>query len=270
MSVISKKIRYLLKKILPESIKRGISGFFYGWHGNYSSWNEAVKMSSGYSSETIVKTVSDSSAKVRDGLAAYERDSVVFEQAEYSFPVLSGLLWIAAQNKGLLRVLDFGGSLGSSYFQNKKFLDKIPEVHWCIIEQPQFVKEGLSKFSTDRLQFFNSAEDCLTSKEIDVILLSSVLQYIEEPFRLLENLTSKGIKYLIIDRTPFVKGKDRITIQKVHPLIYKATYPCWFFNKGKFINFLGKDYELIADFDAIDKANLPSEFKGFIFSRKTT
>jgi putative methyltransferase (TIGR04325 family) len=132
------------------------------------------------------------------------------------------------------------------------------------------VKEGLSKFSTHRLQFFNSAEDCLTSKEIDVILLSSVLQYIEEPFRLLENLTSKGIKYLLIDRTPFVKGKDRISIQKVHPLIYKATYPCWFFNKGKFIDFLEKDYELIAEFDALDKANIPSEFKGFIFSRKST
>jgi putative methyltransferase (TIGR04325 family) len=38
--------------------------------------------------------------------------------------------------------LDFGGSLGSSYFQNKKFLDALRLVEWNVVEQENFVATG--------------------------------------------------------------------------------------------------------------------------------
>lgn len=264
----SKKIKEVLKKILPDRITWLITGLFYGWHGNYATWEEAKKRSSGYDSQMILEKVLTSSLKVRDGLAAYERDSVLLNEIEFSFPVLAGLMWVAAQNNKRLNVMDFGGSLGSSYIQNKKFLDSIPEFQWCIVEQPNFVKTGLQNFATEKLHFFNSIDDCLNAFEIDVILLSSVLQYLEEPYKLLDIIKSKHIKYIIIDRTPFIYEYDRITIQKVHPSIYNATYPCWFFNKNKFLSYFDFEYELILEFDALDKANIPSEFKGFLFREK--
>lgn len=237
----------------------------YGWHGNYSSWDKAVKKCTGYDSQIIFDRVKASALMVKDGSAAYERDSVIFDEVDYTFPLLSSLLWIAAQNQGKLNVLDFGGSLGSTYFQNKFFLDALPSVNWCIVEQSGFVKAGNETFEDGRLHFFYTIEECLRNYKPDVILLSSVLQYIDEPYNLLDKIKSTGVRYLIIDRTPFIKGPDRITVQKVNPKIYKADYPCWFFNEEKFVSYLNRDYKLILEFDALDRANIKSQFKGFVF-----
>lgn len=242
-----------------------VSGFFYGWSGNYSTWQKAEKYSSGYNRNEILEKVKLSMLKVKTGSAVYERDSFIFNEIQYSFPLLSSLMWIAARNYGKLNVLDFGGSLGSTYYQNKLFLDSLQEVNWCIVEQEEFVKTGIEHFSNVRLKFYFSIEECLEKEKIDVILFSSVLQYLEDPFKLLENAKSKGIKYIIVDRTPFVIGTDRITVQKVNPEIYKASYPCRFFNKQKFIFSFSPDYKLIVDFEALDKANIVSEFRGFLF-----
>jgi putative methyltransferase (TIGR04325 family) len=245
-----------------------ITGLFYGWHGNYHTWANAKAKCTGYDAAEILQKVSASSARVRDGLNAYERDSVFYDEIQYSFPVLASLMWVAAQKNGRLNVMDFGGSLGSTYFQNKVFLDALETVNWCIVEQPGFVEMGLKDFSTSGLKFYYSIDDCYNSFKPDAILLSSVIQYIEEPYLLLDLVIAKRPEYILIDRTPFVKENDRITIQKVHPAIYKATYPCWFFNKNKFLAYMNQSYDLIFAFDALDKANISSEFLGFLFRIK--
>jgi putative methyltransferase (TIGR04325 family) len=262
------KWKKVIKDIFPPVLLRILTGFFYGWHGNFSRWEEALVESSGYDSDVILEKVKASALKVKIGSSAYERDSVLFEKTEYSFPLLSGLMWIAARNKGKLNVMDFGGSLGSSYFQNRLFLDSISEVNWCIVEQPGFVKAGIEYFEDEKLHFFYSIDECMNSYDIDVIILSSVLQYIEKPFVLLDQIMSAGFKYILIDRTPFINRNDRITLQKVHPGIYKGSYPCWFFNKDRFINRINNYYKLVIEFDALDEANIRSEFKGFIFQKK--
>jgi len=215
----------------------------------------------------ILEKVRDSALLVKKGLAPYERDSVVFDKVQYSFPLLAGLMWIAAQNNGKLNVLDFGGSLGSTFHQNKFFLNTLDYVRWCIVEQPDFVRTGIDSFSDDVLHFYYSIDDCFKENNIDIILLSSVLQYLESPFDILNHIKLKRIKYIIIDRTPFIKGRDRITIQKVHPKIYNASYPCWFFNKTKFLDSIIGDYDMIMEFNSLDEANIVSEFKGFLFEQ---
>jgi putative methyltransferase (TIGR04325 family) len=259
------KAKTILKKILPGSLLRFASGIIYGWHGNFDTWEDAKKRCTGYDSELIISKVRSSLISVKNGEAAYERDSVLFQKIQYSYAVLSGMMWIAAQNGGKLNVLDFGGSLGSTYYQNKIFLDSLAEVNWCIVEQPGFVNIGLKEFANDNLHFSNSIEECLNSFGIDVVLFSSVLQYLEEPYKMLASIKSLRIKNIIIDRTPFVSGMDRITIQRVNPSIYYASYPCWFFNKEKFENYLMPEYKLILDFDALDRANIKSEFKGYFY-----
>jgi len=259
--------RSVIKKTLPEPIRRFLTGIYYGWHGNYASWEDAAKKCSGYNSTAILKKVKDTASKVRDDFAAYERDSVIFDKIQYSYPLLSGLLWAAARKSARLNVLDFGGSLGSTYYQNKLFLDSLAGLNWCIVEQPEFVREGKASFSNNRLHFFDSVEECFESFRIDLVLFSSVLQYLEKPHELLEQIIKEGPEVIIIDRTPFVTGKDRLTVQKVNPSIYKASYPCWFFNKEKFLGMFGDSYNLMLEFEALDRANIKSEFLGFIFQK---
>lgn len=259
----------LLKEYLPPIFLRKITGLFYGWSGNYKYWEDAKRHSTGYDSDLILNKVKDALLKVKNNEAASERDSINFDKIFYSFPVLSALLWIANQNKGELNLIDFGGSLGSSYFQNKKFLASLNKVNWNIVEQKHFVECGKQYFQDEHLQFFENIEACMKIHNTDTILLSSVLQYIEKPYQLLDYIFQQKFKYIIFDRTPFmINKKDRITIQKVHPKIYKATYPCWFFNEENFIRYFSKQYELITEFDSLDKANLRSVFKGYLFKIK--
>lgn len=261
-------LKSIIKYLLPDRALRFFTGLFYGWSGNFETWAEAKSQSSGYDLPSILEKVKDSTFRVKNGIVPYERDSVIFDKVHYSYPLLSCLMWAAAKNKGKLNILDFGGSLGSTYYQNKCFLDSLDSVKWNIVEQPEFVKIGRESFSDEIIHFYTSIEDCLNENKIDIVLFSSVLQYTESPYALLNEIKTRRIKHILIDRTPFIKGRDRITIQKVHPKIYKASYPCWFFNEAKFIDFFSTDYEMIVEFDSLDVANIVSEFKGFLFILK--
>ena len=96
-----------------------------------------------------------------------------------------------------------------------------------------------------------------------------MLQYIESPYTLLSTIFAENFEYIIIDRTPFIDSeKDRITVQKVHPKIYKASYPCWFFSEEKFKQAFEVNYELITEFTSTDQANIKSVFKGFLYKQK--
>jgi putative methyltransferase (TIGR04325 family) len=216
----------------------------------------------------ILTKVKSSLLKVKQGEAVYERDSVLFDRINYPFPVLTTLLKTALDNYSQLSVLDFGGSLGSSYYQCKNFFTTVDNFKWCIVEQENFVKTGKQYFEDNHLKFFNSIDECLKSEKPDIILLSSVVQYLEFPYQFLENLVSYNFKYILFDRTAFVtKGDDRLTVQKVPPDIYPASYPSWFLNLDRFLSFFLNKYELVYDFDALDKANIPSQYKGFYFRK---
>ena len=54
----------------------------------------------------------------------YERDSVIFDNIQYDWQLLSSILFISNIQKRL-NVVDFGGALGTSYRQNSKYLDAI-------------------------------------------------------------------------------------------------------------------------------------------------
>jgi len=242
----------------------------HGYFGRYATWEEARQASVGYDSPHILEKVKLALLRVKNGESAYERDSVLFDRVEHAWPVLATLLWIAARNENRLNLLDFGGSLGSSYFQNRDFLQHLSEFRWNVVEQPAFVACGRRYFEDGHLKFYDTLDACLKQQSPDAILLSSVLQYLEQPYSLLSEILGKGVRYIIIDRTSFVRsGAERITVQKVPARIYKASYPAWFFEKRKFLAAFAEDYEMIAEVDvAGDRANIPSEFKGFIFSRR--
>ena len=260
------------KECLPPVILRAIRSFHGGgirFEGSYATWEEAASVCSGYDAEHILAKVLDAMLKVKRGEAVYERDSVLFDEIEYSWPVLAGLMWVAAQNAGRLNVLDFGGSLGSTYYQNKKFLDTLHEVHWSIVEQNHFVQAGKTNFEDERLTFWSDIDDCVKALSPNTLLLSSVIQYLKDPYLLLQKVKSSNFEYIIFDRTPFVlDDNDILTVQKVPREIYAASYPCWFFGKQRFYAFFEDEYTVVAKFPSLDKANRPSTFEGCIFRKK--
>jgi len=262
---MKKIIQNIIPPILVSFLKK-IKGNKYGWKGNYSTWEEAKRDASGYDETKILTAARESLLKVKNGEAVYERDTVLFDEVQYSWPLLSGLMFTAIKNKEV-RVLDFGGSLGSTYFQNKSFLDKIDNVSWSIVEQKHFVDIGKKEFEDNRLKFYYNVEECIEVVQPSTLLLSSVLQYIENPYELLGDILKNNFEYILIDRTPFnAKDNEQIKLQIVPPNIYDASYPCWFFNERKFFDFFeNKGYQLVETFIANDLGGDTYSFKGMIW-----
>lgn len=249
----------------------------YGFFGDYKSWKEALEAGKGYDDSLILEKVKNSLLKVKNGEAEYERDSVIFPKIEYSWPVLSALLLSASLNNNRLNILDFGGSLGSSYFQNIKMLGQVSEVRWNIVEQKNFVETGKTFFENEQLKFYESIEKCLRETKPNLLLISSTIQYIEKPYELIDEILKNKFDFIVFDRTTFIENKDRLTLQKVPPRIYDASYPAWFLNKQKFLEKFSKEYKLIAEFDSLggkialngnDRDTAERAFEqGFIFKR---
>jgi putative methyltransferase (TIGR04325 family) len=187
---------------------------------------------------------------VKTGEAVYERDSVLFDKIEYSWGLLAGLQKAAIENNLQLSVLDFGGSLGSSYFQNKSFLTSLSKIEWSVVEQQHFVECGNNCIADEQLKFYSSIEDCLKDRKPNVLLLSGVLQCVENPYEWINAFLKFNFPYILIDRTAFTNSpKDILTIQKVPENIYQASYPAWFFSERKIIE-LFTGHTLIAEFDS--------------------
>ena len=261
----------LIKDITPPFLLRLIIRIINraGFKGKYNSWNEAVKHASGYDTELILEKVKNASLKVKTGKAVYERDSVLFDKIEYSFPVLAALLRVAVANHGKLNVLDFGGSLGSSYYQCKTFLSDLDSLQWNIVEQPHFVRCGKESFVDETLKFYETIDECLKVQQPNVVLLSSVLQYLEKPYDLLAKLANYDINYLFIDRTPFTMSNEILTVQIVPSSIYPASYPSWIFNYQQLLRFLEEKYALLCEFDSsdgcIENNRIKADYKGVFF-----
>ncbi len=243
----------------------------YDLSENYRTWDEAVRNSTGYDSEIILEKTKTALLKVKNGDAVYERDSVLFDEVEYVWPLLAGLMWVAAEARGNLNVLDFGGSLGSTYFQNRAFLRRLPDVRWNIVEQPKYVDMGKKWFEDDYLKFYLRAEDCLAETQPNVVILSSVLQYLECPYDKLRELLELDCEYIIIDRTPFWDSStDRLCVQNVPPTIYPASYPSWIFSMQRFKEHFNNEWNIVAEFENTDKIQCSVDFayRGMIISRK--
>lgn len=246
----------LAKKWLPPSLLEHLKpllgrGIYFS--GNYADWGAASARASGYDSGLILERVKQALLKVKSGEAVFERDSVLFDEIQYSFPVLAGVLRAAAEDGNRLSVLDFGGSLGSSYFQCREFLAALKGLQWCVVEQPHFVCCGQKHFETGQLRFFHTIAECIAQAAPNVALLSSVLQYVPEPYDVLRELMNTDIRYIVIDRTPFSElDNDRITVQHVPPSIYPASYPCRIFGRRPFLGRFHRGYEVVAQFDSND------------------
>jgi putative methyltransferase (TIGR04325 family) len=207
---------------------------------------------------------------VKNEEAVYERDSVLFNKIQYAWPVLSALLWVANLNKGKLKVLDFGGALGTSYRQNRYFLSSIEQLSWAVVEQPNFVDCGQKDFQNEELRFFNTVSEAITAFSPNVVLISSVLQYIENYEQLLLKILAERIPIIILDRVSVsLADTDTVYLQIVPSSIYSASYPCFMIAESKLIDhFAQNGYSLVEDFESLNFPELESVKalnRGYIF-----
>jgi putative methyltransferase (TIGR04325 family) len=270
------QMKHCLKGWLPPALadaykKQARLGVHF--RGEFPDWQTAAAHAEGYDSTQILERVRSATRKVVSGEAAGERDSVLFDQTPYPFPVIALLLRAAMENGGRLSVLDFGGALGSSYHQCKDFLKEVSPLQWSIVEQAHYVRAGKFEFESESLRFYETVGAASQAFPPQAVLASGVLQYMPDPVGVQKSFVSTKAEYIVIDRTPFaLDGRQVISTQSVPSSISASSYPLRLFNEDQLKAPLLPHYDEIASFPAVDGTlgygGLKAVFKGFIFKKK--
>jgi putative methyltransferase (TIGR04325 family) len=262
MSFLEPYLPNFLLDFYYERIKKS------GWFGNYDNWKAASDACVGYDDDAIFQKVCAAALKVKQGEAAFERDAVLFENPHFDKNIIHILFEIANQADGKLTILDFGGSLGSTYFQYRSFL-KGMDLKWCVVEQKHFVDYGKQDFENETLKFEYEVSVAIEKYQPNLILVSSVLQYLENPYDWIKVFAKSKIPYLLMDLQPVTHHKkDRITRQIVPPSIYKASYPCHLLSETNLKTALTAHYQLIQEFPAWEKPFYNCYYKGYFLKLK--
>lgn len=273
MDYIVRKIGIEIEMTTIKKVTRWVSKIWirlknssnHGYFGNFSSFEEAKNASEGYNHKAIIEKVRNASILARDGKAVFERDGVAFN-TRFDWPAATFLESLAQENGNQLHVLDFGGALGSYYYPLAKSFPRIA-FEWTIIEQPEFVEIGKKDFESATLHFENSLTETLKQKQFDLVLLGCVLPYLPEPYAVLQEIIQAKPAAILVDKHPVIQSnKDRLTVQRIPPVIYEASYPAWFFSESKFLEFM-KTYQLVDSYLCPDICNVNADFKTYFYRR---
>ncbi len=260
-SLVPLRLRRLARRLVQAPV----------YTGDYDTWPAAAVASRGYADEAIFEKTLAAARAVRDGRAAWERDTVLFSAAAANAPLLAALRRAAGAEGGRLKLVDFGGALGSTWWQHRPWLADLIEVRWNVVEQARLVAAGRREFTGGPLRFYSSLAECEAVEQPLVVLLSSVLPYVPEPHALLAEVCRGPFRHVIIDRTGFVaRGRDRLTVQQVPPSIYRASYPCWFFDRRALLQPFAAGWRIVAEWPTGDEVDIDAEFRGLMLEKTSS
>jgi putative methyltransferase (TIGR04325 family) len=242
------------------------------------TWDKALLKSSGYQNQSILNKVLESTSYSIKDNSMIERDSVLIEKdsVEYSYPLLFAFQLSLIENKDTLRIIDYGGALGSTYFQYKPFFPPDTKIEWSIIEQSNFVEAGIKLNPHKDIYFYENLSQCLQNRNPSLALFSSSLQYLKNPFDILNQISESSVQTLVIDRVPiFVNDSSCLSVQYVPDWIYNSriSYPSHIFNLKEISNFLKDKWNLISEFrslgsDSITSTGKTVQWGGAVYVRK--
>jgi len=190
--------------------------------GLYGSHGAALAEATGYDSPLVAQQVEEATLAVLEGRAAYERDGTAFQDRPdlAIHGVLRQVLTSGAT------IADFGGGLGGLYINAPELFPQ--GCRRLVIEQPSMVAAGrrLALAHNLAIEFFEGS-DLRVIPTVDVLVLSGVLQYLPDPWPLLDGLLHHlRPASVIVDRTAVRRGASRWYLQ-TNPGFYQepVTYP---------------------------------------------
>ncbi len=225
-----------LISLLPEPLKLGLRGILAPIIGFRiaKNWESAVSGSSGYQSPQTINTIEGSDPVVDEDTTKHNfLGSRYFQVAS---AILSGLNLEKLESDTTIRVLDIGGGLGEYFFL---LHDNLPNLkfEWLILETPALCQLAKTKHANSPgVSWTDALND--SNQTFDIVLLSSVIQYVEKPFDLIETAMQKA-PLLILNRLPLsTHAHNLVCIQRPGLLETKGSYPVHILSERLFMSYL--------------------------------
>jgi putative methyltransferase (TIGR04325 family) len=189
--------------------------------GPYESWAAAVAAADGWEAPAILEKTLELSLQLQRGEIAFQRDARALDRIVYSPTILAFIALLAGQDGGRLDIVDFGGSLGTNFQQNRRVLAPFlarGACRWRVVETPRTAALGRERFEEPGLAFFASWADAVAGGAPKGLLFSSSFQYLEHQQGLLAEVAASGVETVAFERLMLVPGaEDRIYVQHTEP-----------------------------------------------------
>ena len=218
-----------MRKILRSTIVKSVAGWAgrqpFIWDGIYGSFDEVPVVGQGFASE---EWLSDMERYTRSAVAAIGNSSpVIPENVPQHHALLASLVTDQA-----VRVLDFGGGMGIGFANVKRCAFPELEFEYVVVDNEESCARGrqlLKDFSNVR--FTTELPD--ESTRVDIIVLSGVLQFVEDYEELLAKLARfRPSQWLFT----FLPAGDIPTFVSAQRNVPGSILPAWFFNVGELVN----------------------------------
>lgn len=197
----------------------------------------------GYKNTNLIKLIFNRAKKARAN-NLYEVDSVILNKPRPNKFFVEFLLYDYIKEIQLnkkIKVLDYGGSFGSTFFSLEKYINL--KFNWYIHDQKKKIQLAKKNKIFKPIKFIYEHE-IKKNQFFDIILFSNSLQYCEDPLLILKKLKKKSKVILISNIILTNFKKNYLKIERPHPTIHNYTYPCWFLSKSTFQSSLKKYYSI--------------------------
>ena len=131
-------------------------------------------------------------------------------------------------------VIDFGGSIGLSYYSYVRRRKLPAGAKWIVVELPHLAAVGQKVALRENAAQLEFVTDLATTPACDILLCAGTLQYIDESVAsVLQNLRALP-QHLLLNKLPLSKGQPYWTLQNFGP----AISPYRVFNEKEFLDSL--------------------------------
>jgi putative methyltransferase (TIGR04325 family) len=215
----------------PKVFARAILSPIIG-HRKAKSWDIAIRKSAGWSSERTLKH--EKQFQFKELMYEIESDFVRDER----FMQLAAAFFsidrkTPTYDSSKISVLDVGGGFGKYFYLFSKFFPNITWA-WVVVEtESQCESIPAQLRSTPGVTF---CSEIPTNRKLDIGLLSSVIEYVEKPFELLQHV-SEICEAIVLNRIPLTSFKeDIVAIQRPGIFETRGSYPLHMFSEKIFID----------------------------------
>lgn len=253
-------VKALARRVTPPLIwdaasrvrRRAVPAVF---DGPLTSWAEAEALATGWESPAIVDKTLALSLKMRDGEIAFQQDTLVHERVTYS-PTILAFLARASATGTPLDIIDFGGSLGTNYYQNRAIIapaEARGSLKWRVVELPKTVALGRKHFANETLRFYDDWQSAADEAHDPKMLFTGSFQCVPDPLTLLDEVAGRHIPLIAFDRLLVSPAAaHEVYVQRPPARYYAATMPVWCFSRSAFeAEMAARGYDLIAEFEQV-------------------
>ncbi len=193
------------------------------WEGVYRSFSEVPAEEPGFDGETWISNSLKRIAALREEA---ERNVLLPPASNYReglLPLLAALVY--NEGKGL-RILDFGGGVGFTFYQTISGLPRTEGVEYHVVEREAVCRAGKEFFGANRSNIRFLTELPITEERFDIVHSGSAIHYIKDWKQSLSQLCALSGKYLLLVDVPAGNIPTFATAQHY----YGSKIPAWFFN----------------------------------------